>query len=128
MTDDTFLPFSFPAVSRKKVTAAFDGGCITFDGGVMLLAAAERLLRLADRLAAVIRDPRDPRRGVTGHDRHSARTHLRNRLRLRSSCHNVTNAGYSFPDQIRNTGLLRLLISFGPLGPDCFGFFCLDFT
>jgi hypothetical protein len=45
MTDDTFLPFSFPAVSRKKVTAAFDGGRITSDGGVMLLAAAERRLK-----------------------------------------------------------------------------------
>ena len=62
MTDDTFLPFSFPAVSRKKVTAAFDGGRITSNGGVMLLAAAERRLQLADRLAAAIRDPRDPRR------------------------------------------------------------------
>jgi hypothetical protein len=26
MTDDTILPFSFPAVHAKKVTAAFDGG------------------------------------------------------------------------------------------------------
>jgi hypothetical protein len=62
MTDDTFLPFSFPAVGRKKVTAAFDGGRITSDGGVMLLAAAERRLGLANRLAAAIRDPRDPAR------------------------------------------------------------------
>jgi hypothetical protein len=62
MTDDTFLPFSFPAVSRKKVTAAFDGGRMTSDGGVMLLAAAERRLKLADRLAAAIDDPRDPAR------------------------------------------------------------------
>jgi len=59
MTDDTVLPFLFPAVQRKKVTAAFDGGRITSDGGVMLLAAAERRLGLAERLAAVIRDPRD---------------------------------------------------------------------
>ena len=66
MTDDTFLPFSFPAVSRKKVTAAFDGGRITSDGGVMLLAAAERRLQLADRLAAAIRDPRDPARVTHG--------------------------------------------------------------
>ena len=36
MTDDTVLPFSFPAVTRKKITAAFDGGRITSDGGVML--------------------------------------------------------------------------------------------
>ncbi len=26
MTDPTILPFSFPAVARKKVTADFDGG------------------------------------------------------------------------------------------------------
>jgi hypothetical protein len=29
MGDDTLLPFSFPAVGRKKITAAFDGGRIT---------------------------------------------------------------------------------------------------
>ncbi|RRI01497.1 IS1380 family transposase [Mesorhizobium tamadayense] len=62
MTDDTLLPLSFPAVGRKKITAAFDGGRITSDGGVMLLAAAERRLQLADRLAAAIHDPRDPAR------------------------------------------------------------------
>jgi hypothetical protein len=33
MTDDTSLPFSFPAVSRKKITASFDGGKLTSDGG-----------------------------------------------------------------------------------------------
>jgi transposase InsO family protein len=62
MTDDMLLPFSFPAVKGKKITAAFDGGRITSDGGVMLLAAAERRLGLADRLASVICDPRDPDR------------------------------------------------------------------
>jgi Transposase DDE domain group 1 len=62
MVDDSFLPFSFPAVARKKVTAAFDGGRITSDGGVMLLAQADRRLGLADRLARVIPDERDPER------------------------------------------------------------------
>jgi hypothetical protein len=33
--DDTIEPFWFPAVSRKKVTGAFDGGRLTSDGGVM---------------------------------------------------------------------------------------------
>ena len=66
MTDDTVLPFSFPAIARKKITAAFDGGRITSDGGVMLLAAAERRLQLADKLAAVILDPRDPARVTHG--------------------------------------------------------------
>ncbi|MGB8385460.1 MAG: IS1380 family transposase [Dermatophilaceae bacterium] len=64
MTDDTILPFAFPAVGRKKVTAAFDGGRITSDGGVMLLAEAERRLGLAGKLAAVIPDHRDPGRTV----------------------------------------------------------------
>ena len=35
MADDTLLAFVFPAVDRKKVTAAFDGGRIA-SGGVML--------------------------------------------------------------------------------------------
>jgi len=29
MTHDTIMPFSFPAVSREQVTAAFDGGRLT---------------------------------------------------------------------------------------------------
>jgi hypothetical protein len=56
MSDDNLLPFSFPAVQRKKITAAFDGGRITSDGGVMLLAQAERRLGIAERLAQVIPD------------------------------------------------------------------------
>ena len=60
MHDDTIESFGFPAVRRKKVTAAFDGGRITSDGGVMLLAAAERRLGIAQRLASSISDPRNP--------------------------------------------------------------------
>jgi hypothetical protein len=60
MPDDTSVPFDFPAVQRKKITAAFDGGRLTSDGGVMLLGAAERRLGLADRLAGLIADPRNP--------------------------------------------------------------------
>ena len=59
MSNDNLLPFSFPAVQRKKITAAFDGGRITSDGGVMLLAQAERRLGIAERLAQVIPDRRD---------------------------------------------------------------------
>ena len=62
MSDDTLLPFSLPAVRRKKISAAFDGGHITSDGGVMLLAGADRRLGLADALAAAIPDHRDPSR------------------------------------------------------------------
>ena len=64
MTNDTILPFSFPAVHTKKVTAAFDGGRLTSNGGVMLLAMAERRLGLADKLARVFPDRRDPTRVV----------------------------------------------------------------
>ncbi len=60
MPDDTIEAFGFPAVGRKKVAAAFDGGRITSDGGVMLLAAAERRLRIAQHLAELITDPRNP--------------------------------------------------------------------
>ncbi|WP_244627627.1 transposase, partial [Microvirga tunisiensis] len=62
MTDDTTPTFSFPAVSRKKITAAFDGGRLSSDGGVMLLAQAERRLGIANRLARLIPDRRDPGR------------------------------------------------------------------
>src|ERR1700730_7534212 len=62
MTDDTILPFSFPAVHAKKITAAFDGGRLTSNGGVMLLAMAELRLGLADKLARVFPDRRDPTR------------------------------------------------------------------
>jgi hypothetical protein len=60
MPNDSLLPFALPAVSRKKVTAAFDGGRISSDGGVLLLAQAARRLGIADKLAAAIDDPRDP--------------------------------------------------------------------
>jgi len=62
MTDNNPPPFFFPAVSRKQVTAAFDGGRLTSDGGVMLLAMAERRLGIAERLARCFPDRRDPTR------------------------------------------------------------------
>jgi len=60
MSEDSQLSFALPSVSRKKITAAFDGGRISSDGGVALLAQAERRLGIADKLAAAIDDPRDP--------------------------------------------------------------------
>src|SRR6187399_3741690 len=64
MSDDTTLPFWFPAVRGKKLTAAFDGGRLSSDGGVMLLAEAARRMGIAEKLAAVIPDARDPTRVV----------------------------------------------------------------
>lgn len=62
--DDDLLPFPLPAVARKRVTSAFDGGRITSDGGVMLLAQAERRLGIADQLARVIPDERNADRVI----------------------------------------------------------------
>lgn len=59
---DNLLPFSFPSVARKKVTADFDGGRLTSDGGVMLLSMAEHRLGVAERLARCFPDHRDPAR------------------------------------------------------------------
>ncbi len=59
MDDDTDLLFDLPSVSRKKVSAAFDGGRITSDGGVALLALADRRIGIVDRLARLVADPRD---------------------------------------------------------------------
>src|SRR4051812_48595936 len=56
MTHNSVPTFSFPAVSRKQVTAAFDGGRLTSDGGVMLLTMAERRLGIAERLARCFPD------------------------------------------------------------------------
>src|SRR4051794_20126664 len=60
MSDDTILPFGFPAVDRKTLVAAFDGGRITADGGVLLLGMVERQLGIAAKLARLIADPRNP--------------------------------------------------------------------
>lgn len=61
---DSVPGFKFPAVARKKVTAAFDGGRITSDGGVLLLAQAEREMRICARLAGCIADRRNQSRVV----------------------------------------------------------------
>ena len=59
MPDDTIVPFSFPAIGRKKLTAAFDGGRITSDGGALLLGVVEQQLGIAEKLARLIADPRN---------------------------------------------------------------------
>ena len=75
MTDDSPLTFSLPAVSRKKVTAAFDGGRLSSDSGVILLSLAERRRAVARTLAALIDDPRDP-----AHITHTVEDVLKSRM------------------------------------------------
>jgi hypothetical protein len=60
MSETTSETFGFPAIGRKKLTAAFDGGRLTSDGGVMLLAGVERTMGIAERFAGLIADPRNP--------------------------------------------------------------------
>src|SRR5271157_3708074 len=60
MTNDSPISFALPAIARKKVMAAFDGGRLSSDSGVMLLGLAERRRALAQTFAALIADPRNP--------------------------------------------------------------------
>jgi len=62
MDEDTVLPFDLPAVARKKVSVAFDGGTLSSDSGVLLLREVERRLGIAARLAACLKDQRAPDR------------------------------------------------------------------
>lgn len=62
MDNDRLLPFDLPAVCRKKVSVAFDGGLLSSDGGVLLLRDVERRLKIAERLARCLVDRRDPLR------------------------------------------------------------------
>jgi hypothetical protein len=55
--DDSQLSFSLPPVSRKKVTAVFDGGRLSSDGGVMLLALVECLRNVAALIADDVKWP-----------------------------------------------------------------------
>jgi len=62
MIDNSRLPFDLPAVRRKKLTVAFDGGRLSSDGGLLLLREAERRTGINHRLAGIIRDRRAPDR------------------------------------------------------------------
>ena len=62
MEQNTLLPFELPAVARKKVSVAFDGGMLSSNGGALLLRGVERRLALATRLAGCMRDRRDSSR------------------------------------------------------------------
>lgn len=59
MRQDTLLPFELPAVARKKVAIAFDGGNISSDDRVKLLRQVEHWFWLAERLSQCMRDQRD---------------------------------------------------------------------
>lgn len=62
MSDDTILPFDLPAVSRKKVSASFDGVAISSDCDLLLLRESDRRLGLTRMMASCVQDRRDPSR------------------------------------------------------------------
>src|SRR6476660_6692800 len=78
MTDDTILPFSFPAVQAKKVTAAFDGGRLTSNGGDGRAAS-----RLGRQFGPGVPGSARPDAGRAQPCRHVPRSHVRDLLRLR---------------------------------------------
>lgn len=55
MNEDSLLPLELPAVARKKVDLAFDGGRLSSDGGVLLLRKAERRLPAVSRSSTALR-------------------------------------------------------------------------
>ncbi len=61
MPNCTQASHDFPALSRKKIQAQFNGGEISSDGGVLLLREADRRLNLMKAIDQVIPDPRDAR-------------------------------------------------------------------
>ena len=60
MTKCNREPLTFSSLSRRKISADFDGGRLTSDAGALLLREVDRRLGLTQALAGCITDPRDP--------------------------------------------------------------------
>ena len=66
---DLTTPLHLAAVGDKAVALDFDGGRLSSDAGLVLLKAPDEQLGFTRALAAVLNDPRDPRRvDFTQHD------------------------------------------------------------
>jgi Transposase DDE domain group 1 len=62
-------PLHLPPVGTKAVDLNFDGGRLSSDAGLVLFQDPDEQLGLTRALAAVLKDPRDPRRvAFTLHD------------------------------------------------------------
>src|SRR5438128_9714550 len=62
MQADRSTPLQLAPVGDKAVDLDFDGGRLSSDAGLVLLKDPDEQLGLTRALAAVLRDPRDPRR------------------------------------------------------------------
>jgi hypothetical protein len=62
-------PLHLAPLEDKSILVDFDGGRLSSDGGLILLGDPDEQMGLTRALAAVLRDPRDPRRiNFTLHD------------------------------------------------------------
>jgi hypothetical protein len=62
-------PLHLPPLEDKAILVDFDGGRLSSDGGLILLGDPDDQIGLTRELAAVLRDPREPRRiDLTNHD------------------------------------------------------------
>jgi hypothetical protein len=69
MLDGLETPLHLPPIEDKAILIDFDGGRLSSDGGLILLGDPDDQIGLTRALAAVLRDPRDPRRvDFTNHD------------------------------------------------------------
>ena len=60
MTECNRKALAFSSLSRRKISADFDGGRLTSDAGGLLLREVDRRIGLTKALADCIADPRDP--------------------------------------------------------------------
>ena len=109
MDEDTLLPFDLPAVARKKVSAAFDGGMLSSDAGVLLLRGVERRLGIASRLAACLKDRRAPDR--IGHT-------LEEMLRLRMFAIAAGYADANDCNKLRDDPVFKMAVGRAPASGD----------
>jgi len=105
MMSDSTMSFEFPAVSRKPVTARFDGGDITSNAGLLLVSAADSKTGLIDSLAAAIKDKRQASKV-----RHDHATLLRERVLAIAGGYEDAND----LDSLRSDPALKLACSRAP--------------
>jgi hypothetical protein len=106
MHETSRLLFELPAVCRKKVTLAFDGGQVSSNGGLLLLREIERTQRLAERLAGCLTDGRD-----AGRIEHTQVEMLRMRML-------AIAAGYEDADDcdaLRHDPVMKMAVGRAPL-------------
>lgn len=109
MDETSPLLFELPAVARKKVTLAFDGGPVSSDGGLLLLREIERGQRLAERLAGCLPDRRD-----AGRVEHTLVEMLRMRMLAIAAGYEDANDC----DALRHDPMMKMAVGRAPLSGD----------